>query len=392
MKQRKIVKRNLTRAAVCFLSLIIVMSNMIWGVAAEEDQYPDLSLDCKSAVLMEAETGKILYANNENEALPPASVTKVMTLLLIMETIEQNKISYTDMVTASEYACSMGGSQIYLEAGEQMSVEDLLKSVVIASANDAAVTLAEYIAGTEAAFVDMMNARARELGMENTNFENTNGLDDTTTNHVTSAKDIAIMSRELIKHKKITEYSSIWMDTVRNGEFGLTNTNRLIRFYKGATGLKTGSTSKAGFCITATAQRDGMTLIAVIMASPSRDARNSAAVSLLNYGFSNFALYKSESVPSQDVKVVRGAQSTCKTTEQGFSTVIEKKLIGKVEKKIELSSEISAPIKQGQNLGTVTYTCNGKILGTSSIVAAHSVDTVSFANVFIKLLSKAVLN
>ena len=391
MKKRNSNKKKVVRILSCLLSVIIAMNGMMLCVRAE-DTYPDLALDCKSAVLMEAQTGKILYANNENEALPPASVTKVMTLLLIMEAIEQNKIAYTDMVTASENACSMGGSQIYLEAGEQMSVEDLVKSVVIASANDAAVTLAEYIAGTESAFVDMMNAKAGELGMVNTNFENTNGLDDTTTNHVTSAKDIAIMSRELIKYPKITEYSSIWMDTVRNGEFGLTNTNRLIRFYKGATGLKTGSTSKAGFCITATAERDGMTLIAVIMASPSRDARNSAAVSLLNYGFSNFALYKSDAVASQDVKVIRGTRDICHTTEQDFACVMEKKQLGRVEKKTELPTAITAPVSKGQIIGKVTYTCDGKVLGTSNIIAAQSVDTVNFANVFIKMLSKIVLN
>ena len=215
----------------------------------------ELKLDCRSAILMEASTGEVLYEMNADEALPPASVTKVMTLLLVMEAIEDGRLSLEDTVTASEHACSRGGSQIYLEPGEQMSVEDLLKSVVIASANDAALALAEHIAGSEESFVAMMNKRAAELGMTNTRFENTNGLDDTVTEHVTSARDIAIMSRELIKHEKITEYSSIWMDTIRGGEFGLTNTNRLVRFYKGATGLKTGSTSKAKFCITATAKQ-----------------------------------------------------------------------------------------------------------------------------------------
>ena len=391
---KKIIYHRKTRqkALAFILSIIIAFGGMMFGVNAENESYPNLNLDCKSAVLMEAETGKILYANNENEALPPASVTKVMTLLLIMEAIEQKKITYTDMVAASENACSMGGSQIYLEVGEQMSVEDLIKSVVIASANDAAVTLAEYIAGTEDAFVDMMNARARELGMENTNFENTNGLDDTTENHVTSAKDIAIMSRELIKYPKITEYSSIWMDTVRNGEFGLTNTNRLIRFYKGATGLKTGSTSKAGFCITATAQRDGMTLIAVIMASPSRDARNSAAVSLLNYGFSNFTVYRSKAAAAQDIAVIKGSQSLCHTVAEEFVTVIPKNMAGNIEKKIELQPAVAAPIVKGQQVGTVTYTCNGNVLGTSAIVAAHAVDTVNLADIFMRLLSKMVLN
>ena len=366
-----------------------VFCSLIFSTNAEEtSSYPSLNLDCQSAVLMEAKSGQILYASNENQALPPASVTKVMTLLLIMEAIDGGKIKYTDMVAASEHACSMGGSQIFLEAGEQMSVEDLLKSVVIASANDAAVTLAEYVAGTEEAFVEMMNAKAAELGMENTHFENTNGLDDTTENHVTSAKDIAIMSRELIKHEKITEYSRIWMDTIRNGEFGLTNTNRLVRFYKGATGLKTGSTSKAGFCITVTAERDGMTLIAVIMASPSRDARNSAAVALLNYGFSNFTLFTNSQKENTTIKVIRGKQSVCAVEETDFCAVIDKKSLGSVVKSIELEENIVAPVKKGQQVGTVTYSVSGNTLGSSQILASESIDEINFLDIFLRFIAK----
>ena len=221
-----------------------------------------------------------------------------MTLTLVMEAVDSGKIRMDDVVTASAHAASMGGTQVFLEVGEQMSVEDLLKSVIIASANDAAVVLAEAIAGSEESFVAMMNVRAAELGMENTHFENTNGLDDTVTNHVTSARDIAIMSRELIRHEKILQYSSIWMDTVRNGEFGLTNTNRLVRFYRGATGLKTGSTSKAKFCMSATAKRDGMHLIAVIMGAETKDIRNTEATKLLDWGFANYSLYASERASS----------------------------------------------------------------------------------------------
>ena len=377
------------------ISLILVCvfasKTLSFGVVAENTNHTELDLDCKSAILMEAQTGKILYADNENEALPPASVTKVMTLLLIMEAIEDKQIALTDMVSASDHACSMGGSQIFLEPGEQMSVEDLLKSVVIASANDAAVTLAEYVAGTEDAFVEMMNARATELGMENTVFENTNGLDDTTENHVTSAKDIAIMSRELIKHEKITEYSSIWMDTIRNGEFGLTNTNRLVRFYKGATGLKTGSTSKAGFCITATAKRDGMTLIAVIMASPSRDARNNAAVALLNYGFSNFTLYKSTEDSCQQISVVKGKTNVCRVEETDFYTVIDKKSINKIQKSVEINENVIAPITQGQQIGSVKYSLNGDVLGTTKIIAVETIEKIGFFDVCIRFLAKMTL-
>lgn len=374
------------------MSAVFVMSCCVLGVSAEEESsYTGLELDCKSAVLMEAETGEILYAYNENEPLPPASVTKVMTLLLVMEAIAEGKISYTDEVVAGEHACSMGGSQIYLEPGERMSVEDLLKSVVIASANDAALTLAEYVAGTEEAFVEQMNARAAQLGMENTHFENTNGLDDTTENHVTSAKDIAIMSRELIQYPRILEYSSIWMDTVRNGEFGLTNTNRLIRYYKGANGLKTGSTAKAGFCITATAERDGMTLIAVIMGSPSRDTRNSAATALLNYGFSGYTVFRNSPTASYSVGVVRGRQSTCAAEEQGIAVVIEKKNVGKIEKTVDLADSVTAPVTLGQQVGTVTYSVAGKTLGTAQILTVESVKTVSFADILLRILARMTI-
>ena len=387
-------KRNKVLKAVSLVVCVMLISSLFTAIdisAENELSYPNLALDCRAAVLMEAQTGEILYALNENEALPPASVTKVMTLLLIMEAIEDKKIKYADMVTASENACSMGGSQIYLEPGEQMSVEDLVKSVVIASANDAAVTLAEHIAGTEEAFVQMMNDKAKQLNMTNTNFENTNGLDDTTENHVTSAKDIAIMSRELIKYPKITEYSSIWMDTVRGGEFGLTNTNRLIRFYKGATGLKTGSTSKAGFCISATAERDGMTLIAVIMASPSRDSRNSSAVSLLNYGFSNYTLYKNPVSTSVNIPVIKGTAQSCQTVSEEFYAVIPKNQAGNVEIKTEAEAILTAPVSKGQEVGKITYTINGKMLGASKIIASNSVDVIGFSDIFIRMLARVVL-
>ena len=230
-------------SVILLIAFISEFSSTTSTYALENTQ--DMSFECESAILMEAKTGTVLYSYNSNKPLPPASVTKIMTLLLIMEAIESGDLKYSDIITASAYAASMGGSQIFLKEGEQMSAEDLIKSVVIASANDAAVALAEHLCGSEDAFVKKMNERAAELGMINTNFENTNGLDDSTTNHVTSAMDIAIMSRELIKHKDILKFSSTWMDTIRNGSFGLTNTNRLVRFYTGATGLKTGSTDKA---------------------------------------------------------------------------------------------------------------------------------------------------
>ena len=251
-----------------------------------------LEVEAKSAVLMEVSTGKVLFEQNGQQPLAPASVTKVMTLLLIFEAIDKGIINYTDKLTVSENASSMGGSQIFLEPGEQMSVEDLLKSVIIASANDAAVTLAEHVGGSEEEFVRMMNKRASELNLTNTNFENVTGLDDTTINHLTCAKDIALMSRELIKYPKVSQYATIWMDTVRNGEFGLTNTNRLIRYYRGITGLKTGYTSGAGYCVSATARRGDLELIAVIMGAESSEIRNSCATKLLDYGFATYSIYQ----------------------------------------------------------------------------------------------------
>ena len=372
-------------------AIIFVMLLPIGAVpegSQSQNSNVNLSLNCKSAILMEASTGEVLYEQNADEALPPASVTKVMTLLLVMEAIEAGKIKYTDMVRASANACSMGGSQIYLEENEEMSVEDMIKSVVIASANDAAVALAEHIAGTEAAFVERMNQRAAELGMKNTFFENTNGLDDTVEKHLISARDIAIMSRELIKYPKITEYSSIWMDTVRNGEFGLTNTNRLIRFYKGATGLKTGSTSKAGFCISATAERDGMSLICVIMGSPTRDVRNAAAVSLLDYGFANYTIYKSEGKLLKNIPVLRGMSSTVDAEYADFSYVSAKNELSGITATVEIPEKIEAPVKQGDVIGQVVFKISDREIGRCDIITKNTVEKLSFAGILLTFLKK----
>ena len=379
------------------LVLPLVLSMAVFSVNAGDVDGKLISaiapvVDCKSAILMEASTGQILYEQNADEALPPASVTKIMTLLLVMEAIEAGKIKYTDMVTASAHACSMGGSQIYLKEGEQMTVEDMIKSVVISSANDAAVALAEHIAGSEETFVSQMNARAKELGMKNTNFENTNGLDDTAQNHVTSARDIAVMSRELIKHEKITEYSSIWMDTIRNGQFGLTNTNRLVRFYKGATGLKTGSTSKAGFCISATAERDGMTLICVIMAAPTRDIRNSAATALLDWGFANHSVYNSPEIMLNDVRVTGGKKSECTLIYDNFSAVVDKTSVSKIEYSLELPESVPAPVKKGDKIGCVKYAINGSEVGSVDILIGENIDKIGFFDVLLRLFCAVSIN
>jgi len=349
---------------------------------------PDLSAQCTSALLMEAGTGRVLYEHNADEALPPASVTKIMTLLLVMEAIEAGQLSYTDTVTASANACSMGGSQIYLKEGEQMSVEDMLKSVVIASANDAAVALAEHIAGTEEAFVGMMNKRAGELGMKNTHFENTNGLDDTVLNHVTSARDIALMSQALLRHERITQYSSTWMDSIRDGAFGLTNTNRLVRFYRGATGLKTGSTAKARFCISASATRDGMTLIAVIMAAPTRDVRNAAAVSLLDFGFANYTVYRDTPELPAAIRLTGGTADAVAPRADTFEAVVPRRAVGRIQKQINLPESLAAPIGEGDSLGTVSYTLDGEPLGELDVYAASAVPKIRFGDVLLRLLSK----
>ena len=351
------------------------------GDAAEETvaQSPvSLDLACKSAILMDAATGTVLYEQNADEALPPASVTKIMTLLLVMEAIDAGAIKLTDMVSTSANAASMGGSQIFLEEGEQMSVEDMVKSVVISSANDAAVALAEFVAGSEEAFVERMNKRAEELGMVNTRFENTNGLDDTVENHVTSARDIALMSRELIKHETILKYSSIWMDTIRNGAFGLTNTNRLVRFYKDATGLKTGSTAKAGFCVSATAKRDGMHLICVVMGAETRDIRNAIATKLLDYGFANYSLYHADGQTLDEIKVLGGVENTCGISYGGFDCVMPKGTGKRVTFSVEFDGTLVAPVKAGTEVGKVVYRAGDEILGEVPILTTEEIDKIDF--------------
>ncbi len=343
------------------------------------------TVDAVSAILIEAGSGAVLYEQNADEALCPASVTKTMTMLLVLEAVDSGKISLDDTVSASENAASMGGSQIFLSPGEEMTVDDLLKSMIVASANDAAVALAEYVCGSEEAFVARMNERAKELGCKNTHFENPTGLDDTASGHVMSARDIAVISREVIKHELVYNYSTIWMDTIRDGAFGLTNTNRLIRFYKGATGLKTGSTSKAKFCISATAERGGLTLIAVIMAAPTRDIRNEAAKSLFDYGFANYSLYTDEPEEFENIYVTGGKENLTGGVSSGFSAVVSKGDAGRIEKVTDVPEKLSAPIVKGEKIGTVTYILDGKSIGTSDILAAESVDKITFWSLLKKL-------
>lgn len=369
------------------LILVILLSAL--GIHAFAADFSE-EVNAKSAVLMDANTGKILFEYNADDALSPASVTKVMTLLLVFEALDNGVIKLSDMVSTSEHAASMGGSQIYLEPGEQMSVDELIKSVVVSSANDAAASLAEYVSGSESAFVAAMNKRAKELGMNNTNFENTNGLDDTSENHVTSARDIAIMSRELMKHEKIFDYTTIWMDTVRNGTFGLSNTNRLLRTYKGCTGLKTGSTAKAKFCISATAKRDGLSLIAVIMGSPTRDERNALAAKLLDFGFANYAIYSDTDGAVDNIKVTGGIKNDIALKHNDFSSLIEKSALSKIEAVTDIPESVPAPIKTGDKIGTITYKNGETVIGTTDIVAAEDVDKISFFTLLPRILKRLV--
>ncbi len=350
-----------------------------------------LALDCKSAVLMDASTGALLYTQNATEALPPASVTKIMTLLLIMEAIDGGTLRLDDPIQVSENAAGMGGSQVYLEAGEEMSCEDLLKSVVISSANDAAVALAEHVAGDMTTFVRKMNEKAEALGMENTHFDNATGLDDTVENHLTSARDIAIMSRALIAHKTILNYSSIWMDTIRNGTFGLTNTNRLIRFYRGATGLKTGSTDKAGFCVSVTANRDGLSLICVIMGAETRDIRNAQATRLLDYGFANYAAYTSPTLSFTPISVRGGEARQCELTCSTFTCVVPKEKLALVTYQTELPDELNAPITQGSEIGHVIFLLEEQELGRVSVTAKEDIPRIGFFTVWRRLWSGILL-
>lgn len=381
-------KMKIFIAFILAILMCIGMSISSFGLSIKEAK---LELNGKSAILMDANTGTVLYENNADLRLAPASVTKIMTLLLIFEEIEAGRLKYEDVLTASENAASMGGSQIFLEPGEQMRVDELLKSVVVASANDAALTLAEHVAGSEEAFVEAMNKRAKELGMENTSFENVTGLDDDTNEHLTTARDIAIMSRELLKHEKVTEYTTIWMDTVRNGEFGLTNTNRLVRFYRGITGLKTGYTAKAGSCISATAKRGDIHLIAVIMGAESSDARNASVTKLLDFGFANYTIYKNKDVATQPILVYGGAKDVANTRCNAFEALINKGEENGIEYKIEQNEFVEAPVAKGDVVGKVIYFQNGEIIGEEPIFCDENIEKITFWQYAKRVLEKFLL-
>ena len=360
------------KKVICFF---ICVCFMMQSVVVFAEGNTDLGLNAKSAILMEESTGNILYESNPDERLPIASVTKVMTMLLIMEAVDSGKISLDDMVTVSENAMSYGGSTMFLETGEQLTVNDMLKGIAVASANDGCVAMAEHLAGSESAFVDMMNEKAKKLGMENTHFMNTNGLDEE--DHYSSARDVAIMSRELMKHETIFNYTSIWMDTLRGGKFQLANTNKLIRFYDGANGLKTGSTSKALCCLSAAAKRNDMQLIAVVLGAPTSAERFASAKSLLDYGFANYAVNTQITAGDevQKIAVEKGVDKEVGVVAgDSCSTLVKKGQEDNITKEIKIDETITAPIEAGQKIGTMTISRDSEVIADINLNASSAVE------------------
>ena len=375
------------------VSLVLVMALVAVllpvGVMAAAPQ-----VAAKSAVLMDMVTGQVLYEQNAHEMLPPASVTKVMTLLLIMEAIDSGRIGWDDTVTASESAAAKGGSQVYLKVGETMTVTDMVKSIAVSSANDCACAMAELICGSEGAFVEAMNEKAKALGMEHTHFLNCTGLDDDpqANNHLTCAMDIAVMSRELMmKHPDIRKFTTIWMDTIRDGAFGLSNTNKLVRFYPGATGLKTGFTQKAGYCLSATAQRDGMELVAVVMGAESSKDRFNACKQLLDYGFANYALVAPE-LQAGSVPVKLGvADSVAAVPREDVKLLVDKAQRNEVHIQTELEDSVAAPVSKGQKLGTMTVSVGQQVIAQIPLLAAEDVPKLTFWQMFMRIFRQVCM-
>jgi D-alanyl-D-alanine carboxypeptidase (penicillin-binding protein 5/6) len=368
------------RKFLCFLLSVLLLTGS--ALAAPEVAAP-------SCLLMDRATGTVLYEQNADEPLAPASVTKVMTLLLVLEAIDRGQLGWDDTVTASAAAAAKGGSQVYLEEGEQMSVHDMVKCVVVSSANDCATALAEAVSGSESGFVELMNQRAAELGMENTHFANCTGLDDEAGAdvHYTTARDIATMSRELLSHDEIREFTTIWMDTIRDGTFGLSNTNKLVRFYSGTTGLKTGYTSSAGYCMSASAERDGMELIATVMHCASSTDRFESAKALLDYGFATYTLLDPlADAELSPVPVELGTEETVQPVPQtSDALLLEKAKAGNVTREISLAESVSAPVAEGQVLGTLTIKNGEEVLSQVPLVAETAVSRLSWGQLFSRI-------
>ena len=344
---------------------------------------PEISVP--SAILIEQSTGTVLFEQNADEKRAPASVTKVMTMLLIMEELESGKLTLDQMIPVSAEASGMGGSQVYLKEGETLSVKEMLKCIAVVSANDCCVAMAETISGSVSSFIERMNQRAAELGMTNTHFNSCTGLD--TEDHYTTARDISIMSRELMKHPAITEYSTIWMDSIRDGAFTLSNTNRLVRYYEGATGLKTGYTSTAGYCLSATATRENVSLVAVVLGGSTSDQRFNDAKSLLNYGFSQISIYDEMPPVPENVQVIKGMKDTvtpiCKEVP---SFPVAKGKEQEITYTINLPESVAAPVEKGQRLGTIQYELEGNVIGTLDLVADEEIPSANFSHLFFELL------
>lgn len=377
--------KKLLCAALC----LVMLTSPVYAINTLTDD--DIGISAPSAILMEKVTGEVIYDKNSHERLPPASVTKVMTMLLIVEAVERGDISLDDTVIASERAASFGGSCVFLEEGEKMSVAEMLKCICVVSANDCAVAMAEHLCGSEQAFVARMNDRARELGLKDTNFKNCTGLfeDD---EHYTSAYDIAVMSRELIRHDMIKDYTTIWMDTIRGGEFGLSNTNKLVYYYDGCTGLKTGFTEKAMYCLSATAEREGVEYIAVIMHADTIDKRNNDAKALLSYGFANYRLMPLRSPDVlPPVRVTLGSADSVQPVYDGAeAALVPKNGAGEVSYELDLPDTLPAPVEKGQQIGTLRVVSDGKELYSVKLLADSSVARASFGRTLLELVKSYV--
>jgi D-alanyl-D-alanine carboxypeptidase (penicillin-binding protein 5/6) len=357
--------------------------------AADDTNKGDDNVSAKAAVLMCIDTGEVLYKENELEHLSPASVTKIMSILLVLEALDNGDISLNDKVTASKDAVSMGGSQIWLEVGEQMTVEELLKAVVVASANDACTALGEYVGGSTVGFVKMMNDRAKKLGLENTNFENCTGLDDTVKNHYSCAYDLAVIASEVMKHDIITDYTTIWLDSLRDGETELNNTNKLVNTYEGITGLKTGTTSNAGFCVAATAQRDGMNLVAVILGSETSEERFNSAAYLLDWGFANYQAITPEIDNDKitSVKVNNGMVKEITPTFDSSTKVLVKKGDDYITYEYVIDKTKSAPIKKGDKLGEIKIKNNDKEIGSITLISPNNISKIDLMTIWHNILT-----
>ena len=366
---------------------LVLLFLALWPASAAA---VELNIEAPSALLMEKTTGQILYTKNEHQKLEPASVTKVMTLLLTMEAIDRGAISYDDVVTVSAYAASMGGSNVYLAEGEKITVEELLKAVCVASGNDASVALAEHVSGVTELFVAEMNNRAKELGMNDTHFVNCHGLP--AEGHVSSAADIATMSRELIlHHPDLRRFTTIWMDSLRDGAFELANTNKLIRFYDGATGLKTGSTSSAGYCVSATAEREGMELIAVVLKGSTSQQRFEDAKTMLNYGFSTYALHTVEvAEPFAPLRVVLGMEETVPLMlpEEGRQVLVKKTQVSGLTQEVSLPAAVNAPVQRGQQIGTLTVRDGETVVLELPVLAAETVEKLTWWEMYRRMLGQ----